>query len=273
MVLGEVWVLSIVAFLVSLFTSTVGVSGAFLLLPFQVSVLGFISPAVSGTNLVYNLIAIPSGVFRYVREGRLVWPLVWISALGTLPGVWLGAYVRAYWLSDVKLFKVFVAMVLFWLGARLLLARVSAAVLPRAVVEVGEVSFSRVVYKLGGVTYSFSPPKLFLAAFLVGLVGGVYGIGGGAILSPVLAGLFKLPVYTTAGATLLCTFLTSAFGVASYYTVGYPPRWDIGIALGVGGAFGMYAGARLQKHIPEKALRTLLALTTLAIAAGYILGL
>ena len=32
-----------------------GVSGAFLLLPFQVSVLGFTSPAVSPTNLIFNI--------------------------------------------------------------------------------------------------------------------------------------------------------------------------------------------------------------------------
>jgi uncharacterized membrane protein YfcA len=44
-------------------------------LPFQVSVLGFTSPAVSPTNLVYNIFAKPGGVYRYVREGRVVWPL------------------------------------------------------------------------------------------------------------------------------------------------------------------------------------------------------
>ena len=40
----------LVALVISTFTSTGGISGAFLLLPFQVSVLGFTSPAVSSTN-------------------------------------------------------------------------------------------------------------------------------------------------------------------------------------------------------------------------------
>ena len=65
------------AFAVSALTAPVGVSGAFLLLPFQVSVLRFTSPAVSPTNLVYNVVATPGGVYRYVREGRVVWPLAW----------------------------------------------------------------------------------------------------------------------------------------------------------------------------------------------------
>ena len=64
----------LVALVVSTFTSMGGVSGAFLLLPFQVSVLNFTSPAVSPTNLIFNIVAIPSGVYRFIREGRMICP-------------------------------------------------------------------------------------------------------------------------------------------------------------------------------------------------------
>ncbi len=76
----DTWVFipPLVAFVVSTFTSMGGVSGAFLLLPFQVSVLHFTSPAVSATNFVYNIVAIPSGVYRYLKEGRMAWPLTWV---------------------------------------------------------------------------------------------------------------------------------------------------------------------------------------------------
>lgn len=40
----------VVAFVVSFITSMGGVSGAFLLLPFQVSMLGYTAPSVSATN-------------------------------------------------------------------------------------------------------------------------------------------------------------------------------------------------------------------------------
>ena len=69
-----------------------GVSGAFLLLPFQMSVLGFTSPAVSSTNFVYNTVAVPSGVYRYFKEGRMAWPLTWVEIVGTLPGVFIGVF-------------------------------------------------------------------------------------------------------------------------------------------------------------------------------------
>ena len=92
----------LVAFLVSLFTSMGGVSGAFLLLPFQVSFLHYTTPSVSATNLVFNIVAIPSGVYRYVREGRMAWPLTWVVIAGTLPGVFIGYYLRVLYLPDPR---------------------------------------------------------------------------------------------------------------------------------------------------------------------------
>jgi len=71
------------ALAISFFTSMAGVSGAFLLLPFQVSVLGFSSPAVSPTNLFYNIVGIPGGVYRYIREGRMCGP----SPASSWPGI------------------------------------------------------------------------------------------------------------------------------------------------------------------------------------------
>ena len=100
----------IVAFVVSFFTSMGGVSGAFLLLPFQMSVLGYTHPSVSATNQMFNVVAIPSGVYRYYREGRLVWPLTLAVIIGTLPGVFIGAIVRIGYLPDPRNFKLFAAL-------------------------------------------------------------------------------------------------------------------------------------------------------------------
>ena len=60
-----------------------GVSGAFLLLPFQMSFLGYVNPSVSATNQLFNIVAIPSGVYRYYRRGAWFWPLTWVVVIGT----------------------------------------------------------------------------------------------------------------------------------------------------------------------------------------------
>ena len=97
-----------------------GVSGAFLLLPFQVSILGYSAPSVSATNQVFNIVAIPSGVYRYIREGRMLWPLTLAVTVGTLPGVFIGAWVRIEYLPDPRRFKLFAASILLYIGWRLL---------------------------------------------------------------------------------------------------------------------------------------------------------
>src|SRR5512137_1283805 len=97
----------LVALVISFFTSMGGISGAFLLLPFQMSVLNYAAPSVSGTNHVFNIVAIPSGVWRYIKEGRMAWPLTWVVIAGTLPGVFIGAFLRIKYLPDPKAFKLF----------------------------------------------------------------------------------------------------------------------------------------------------------------------
>ena len=112
------WLPPLVAFVISFFTSMGGISGAFLLLPFQMSVLHYTHPSVSSTNQLYNIVAIPPGVYRYWREGRMLWPLTWTVVLGTLPGVLIGALVRVNGLRDPKNFKLFAAVVLLYIGGK-----------------------------------------------------------------------------------------------------------------------------------------------------------
>mgnify|MGYP005845718783 FL=1 len=234
----------LVAFIVSSITASAGVSGAFLLLPFQVSVLHFVSPAVSPTNLIYNIVAIPGGLYRYIREGRMAWPLTWVVILGTLPGVFAGALIRIRYLPDPRAFKLFVGLVLLYLGGRLLYeatgryrkgrqqqralekkfrervqqqkeatkSRLAAGLPAEAVVRTKSVSLSRIEYEFWGETFSFSTATIFILALAVGLIGGIYGIGGGAIIAPFVVAVLGLPVYTVAGAALAGTFLTSIAG-------------------------------------------------------------
>jgi uncharacterized membrane protein YfcA len=47
------------------------------------------------------------------------------------------------------------------------------------------------------------------------------------------------------------------------------PDWGVGLALGVGGLLGGYAGATLQPYLPETILRRLLGALTLTIGLRY----
>jgi len=102
----------LVAFVVSFFTSMGGISGAFLLLPFQMTFLGYPNTSVSATNPLYNVFANPGGVFRYFREKPMLWPLSWIVMAGAVPGVVIRGILRINWVAEVRPFQLFLALVL-----------------------------------------------------------------------------------------------------------------------------------------------------------------
>lgn len=293
------WVPPLVAFGVSFFASMGGISGAFLLLPFQMSILGYVNPSVSATNQVFNVVAIPSGVYRYIKEGRMVWPLAWAVIVGTLPGVFIGAIIRVAYLPNARTFKLFVACVLAYIGLRLVQGLLKKATGNTAVAErkfqdaakrgcgtdtnescakVIQFNVTRLKYKFHGEVFDVSTIGIFTLSFVVGIVGGVYGIGGGSIIAPFFVSVFGLPVYTVAGAALMGTFVTSIAGVTFYQAIApfYPtmsvaPDWGLGILFGIGGMVGMYLGARCQKHIPAKAIKWMIVCIMLSTAAKYII--
>ena len=295
----------LVAFAVSILTSMGGVSGAFVLLPFQVSVLGFTGLSVTPTNHVYNIVAIPGGLSRFIREQRMAWPLTWTIVIGTMPGVVAGTFLRAKYLPNPANFKMFVGCVLGYIGARLLydstigagkknprLAALeksfqekfskkneTAGVEKDVAVRTLRVSASLIEYEFYGEIFSFKPAAVLLLALIVGMVGGAYGIGGGAIIAPFVVSFFELPVYTIAGAALMGTFITSIVGVASFYVFTFTdtvsglrafPDWKLGILFGLGGLAGTYAGARLQKYMPAKFIKIILAAAICFLAARYV---
>jgi uncharacterized protein len=283
----------LVAFVVSFFASMGGVSGAFILLPFQISCLHFVTPSVSATNFVYNIVAIPSGVYRYIREGRMAWHLAWLLVLATLPGIFLGYYLRIFYLPDPRTFRLFVACVLLYVGLRLAQETLTKAKnggdnwqngisrsnpLIGIPVNLRTISFSakKIEYEFCGNSFSFATPKMLIMAFLVGIVGGAYGIGGGSIIAPFCVAFLGLPVYMIAGAALFGTFLTSIAGILFYTFVplkqgiSTSPDWLLGILFGLGGMVGMYCGARLQKYMPQKLIKMMLGLMLLFLAASYI---
>lgn len=297
----------LIAMVISFFTSMGGISGAFLLLPFQMSVLGYTAPSVSGTNHVFNIVAIPSGAYRYIKEGRMAWPLTWVIVLGTLPGVFLGYYLRVVYLPNPKAFKMFVGVVLLYIGIRLLKELTGTAKKPEgvtaldrkfkeraegikrqnnskiasgipydAVVKVISVSFTKIEYEFWGERFSFNPVIIFILSLVVGIIGGAYGIGGGSIIAPFCVSVLHLPVYTIAGAALMGTFITSLSGAAFFSFIDIPkgvsamPDWPLGILFGAGGVIGMYLGARLQKFVPQKFIKLMLGSVIMLLAVRYI---
>jgi uncharacterized protein len=259
-VLGNGWtevVALVAAFGVAALATPAGVSGAVLLLPFQVSVLGTPSPQVTPTNLLYNVVATPGALYRYRRQGQTGGRLALVLAAGTVPGVIAGSVIRVELLPGPRVFDLVVTAVLLPLGIWLSLTRPARQDKP------------------GGPALQIPGPVLVVLAAAVGCVGGIYGIGGGSILAPVLIGSGRRAA-EVAPAALTSTLVTSVAGVITFTVLSVhepgevAPDWPVGIALGIGGLAGAYAGARLQSRLPDALIRRLVGVLVLAIGARYL---
>jgi uncharacterized protein len=259
-VLGAGWsevVALAAAFLVALLASPAGISGAVLLLPFQVSVLGTPSPAVTPTNLLYNVVATPGAIYRFWRQGQTGDGLTLILIAGTVPGVIAGSIIRVELIPGPRVFDLVVGGVLTPLGVWIALSRPTLA------------------DKSDLAGWSIPAPALVLLSAAVGCVGGIYGIGGGSILAPILIGAGRR-ASEVAPAALASTFVTSVAGVITFTILSVhrhahvAPSWPTGIALGVGGLAGAYAGARIQSRLPDVLIRRVMGVLVIAIGVRYL---
>ena len=287
-----IWIPPIVAFCISFVTSMGGVSGAFLLMPFQMSFLNYTSPSVSATNQLFNVIAIPSGVYRYIKEGRMIWPLANIVIAGSLPGVIFGAFMRVLYLPSPIYFKIFVGFVLAYIGLKMAddlwkkrgrnqcprnMTKENKSLSSKCSVNVLDSSPLQIVFEFDGEIYSCSKVTIFVVSLIVGGIGGVYGIGGGAIVSPFFVSICGLPVYAVAGAALMGTLVTSFVGVIFYHILALfytnmiiSPDWSLGLLFGLGGLCGMYLGAKMQKYVSAFYIKIMLCIVVFSTSLNYI---
>ena len=253
----------LIGFLVAIVTTPAGVSGAFLLVPVQISLLDITTPGVTATNLLFNVFSTPGGILSFRRQRSLDARLVRTILTGTVPAVILGSVLRVTVFEGPTTFKAFVGIVLMVLGANLVLQTIF--------VREG----SPVEGKLagGGVVVALAAGA--------GLIGGIYGISGGSIIAPALVGLWGLPVRRVAPAVLLSTLVTSIVGVLSFQMLDLiaaegaarrGPDLILAATFGLGGFLGSAVGARSSDLVPEGGLRVLLGVIGAVLGMTYVLA-
>jgi len=256
--LGTGWTVAVAlvaAYGIAALATPAGISGAVLLLPFQVSVLGTPSPAVTPTNLLYNVVSTPGALYRYWRQHQTGGRLALLLITGTLPGVIAGSIIRVELVPGPRVFDLLVAALLLPLGIWL------AATRP-------------VRDRQARPARQIPAPVLVVLAALTGCAGGIYGIGGGSILAPILIGSGR-PAAEVAPAALASTFVTSLASVITFTILSInegpvAPNWPTGIALGIGGIIGGYTGARMQSRLPDTLIRRTVGILAAVIAVRYL---
>ncbi|HPS69022.1 MAG TPA: sulfite exporter TauE/SafE family protein [Holophaga sp.] len=101
-----------------------------------------------------------------------------------------------------------------------------------------------------------------------GLLAGLFGIGGGLVLIPLLAFCLKLEQHQAQGITLAALLLPNGLpAVLHYRRRGVPIHWPLVGFLICGFMSGVWSGAKTALHIPSGPLRMIFFVMLLVLAA------
>lgn len=106
---------------------------------------------------------------------------------------------------------------------------------------------------------------VFAAATAAGLVGSLTGLGGGVVITPVLALLFHVDLRYAMGASLVSVIATSSGAASAYVREGFS-NVRIGLLLEIATTCGAILGAVVAAHTPTAALSVVMGLVLLVSA-------
>jgi uncharacterized membrane protein YfcA len=177
-----------------------------------------IKPTVLSLNIVVGVVA----VYKFARAGHFSWRLIWPFILTSIPFSFLGGLISL----PTPVYRILVAVVLIYASFRMLFD----------------------VPDKNGNPPEFPPiwQSLLLGAG-IGFTGGLIGIGGGILLSPVLLLTRWAGPQLTAGTIAIFVLVNSISGLLGHWSVSMqlPPQLPLwgSVAL-VGGWFGAEIGSR-----------------------------
>ena len=219
----------------------VGAGGAMLTVPILVYGFGYPPSQALVASLAVVIVAALSGLYPRFRSGEiLVKEALIIWAIGSFANV--GAANLANRLSDAVLITGFCAVIIF-----------AGITMLRKPVQAGEKPIPL--------------PLLILLSLLIGSMTGLFGIGGGFLVIPVLVLGFNVSQNKAAGTSLFIIVLNCTVALLAHNSDWPDIKWQVPIFMGLSAiAVGSFAGKLSLKANPI-ILRRLFAYLLFTIAA------
>lgn len=256
----------LVAFLVGIIAAMIGIGGGVFIVPFLTLVSDFSPQQSVGTSLVMILFTSLSSTVTYTRLRRVDFIVGLILALSTIPGAFLGAYLTT--LVTARLLGLVFGIFLIFVASRM--AFLPNSYEPRLLKERG--SWHRKIIDSDGniFEYDINVSLGLVLSFLGGLSSGFLGIGGGAVVVPILHITMNLPMHVAVATSMFIMIFTSISGVATHFLLGNV-HMGYAFLLCVGVIFGAQLGAHFSKKVSGRNLRRFFAVVLFLVSVRMIL--
>lgn len=268
----EYLVLTIIALASGIIGSLVGLGGGVILVPSMLYIgltLGLfpdMTPQrVVGLSVVMMIFTGLSSSLSYMKTKQIDYKSGLIFVIGSVPGTIVGAWLNKG--MDLISFNLFFGILLIFLST-LLFVRDKLKPIDWFVNHGVKKSFT----DPQGQTFEYGFPAWFAVgfSFFVGMISGLFGIGGGSLMVPAMVLLFRFPPHVAVATSMFMVFLTSIVNSLSHIYLGNVP-WIYTIPVIVGAYAGAKLGAALNKRLKSKTLVLILQIVMMLIGIRSIM--
>jgi hypothetical protein len=237
--LSFLW-LGLLGVAIGTFGTIIGAGGGFILLPVLLILYPDEPPeVVTGISLAVSFCNALSGTIAYARQKRINYRVAILFTLTSVPGAILGA-------NLIGLFSRALFQMVF--GVILLASAIFLIVKPEAKNQ----QKTDVI--------SFNLPLGLALSFAIGVVSGLFGIGGGIMHVPMMTQILSFPVHmATATSHFVVTISTISADASRIVDGTLAPFAGLIISLSLGAVIGAQIGAILSRKFSSKLITRLLA--------------
>ncbi|WP_256941144.1 sulfite exporter TauE/SafE family protein [Bacillus sp. EAC] len=247
------------------FGSLFGLGGGIIIVPMLLNIErilpGFSTVPIQvavGTSLITIVFSSLSSTLTYRKQKRIDFKSGLLFLIGSVPGSLLGSYINT--LLNTDRFKLYFGVLLVCISLFLFASsrfkkkpkQIHKGMIQTYTNEQGE-----------AYTYSYNLPLAIGLSVIVGLISGLFGIGGGVMLVPMMAFLFGFPPQLAIATSMFVVMFTTVGSSISYLSIGsvnfyyvlllIPGAW-------VGGKLGAYINQKLKTETISVILRFVLLL-------------
>ncbi len=231
----------------------IGTGGCSVMLPILHFWMGYPASVAVGTTLFAVIFtAISGGYGHLVRRNLDVRAVIWLGGAG-IAGVLVGSWLFTLLASQASLLGLILGLAFLWPAIRMVWEGISQRAMP-----------SREGTTIPGPVWGWA-----IFGFVVGILTGVAGLGGGYALVPGLIYLFNAPVYVTMGSSLATMIPLALVGGGIKLAQGFVALGP-GLLLAAGTVVGAQIGAAIIKRFKPATLKLIFGLYFLYVAAKFI---
>lgn len=254
--------------------SIVGLGGGVILVPvllilYEISSLfdWATSSTVAALSLVVIVFTAASSTYSYTKQKRVDYKIGIYFLAGSLPagliGAWLNQFVNTEVFS-VSLGFVMLAIFIIFLLRKKYQSKDTSRRKPKENHIVRNYTLHDIDYE-----YSFSPIGAAAVSFVVGLLSGFFGIGGGSLMVPAMILLYHIPTQIAAATSMFLILVTSFTSSLMHISLGHI-EWQYVWPFIPGAWLGGMLGAKISSHLSNNAVERMLKIVLLIIGIRLI---